>query len=174
MEIVAHGLWTAAAAVATKRSAGVPLRIGRTVWWGVFPDVLAFGPSLAAGLWSGLTGILSTGHGGFRFVHVGPPLYPAAHSLLVFTVVYGVATLLMRRVVFELLGWLLHILIDIPTHSLSYYATRFLWPVSDFRFDGIAWWTPWLWGTTYGALLAVYALLWKKRWLPPANHAPGD
>jgi hypothetical protein len=41
-----------------------------------------------------------------------------------------------------MLGWLLHIAIDIPTHSFRYYATRFLWPVSDFRIDGIAWRTP--------------------------------
>ena len=62
-----------------------------------------------------------------------------------------------------MLGWLMHIVIDIPTHSLSYYATRFLWPVSDYRVDGVAWWTPWLWVTTYAALGAVFLLLWKTR-----------
>ena len=67
-----------------------------------------------------------------------------------------------------MLGWLLHIVIDIPTHSLRYYATRFLWPVSDYRIDGIAWWTPWLWVTTYGALGVVFFLLWKSR----SNPAP--
>ncbi len=64
----------------------------------------------------------------------------------------GITSIFARRIVFELLGWLLHILIDIPTHSFSYYATRLLWPVSDYRIDGIALWTPWFWAATYGAL----------------------
>lgn len=160
MEIVAHGLWTAAAAIAARGSTGVHLRTGWAVWWGVFPDVLAFGPMIAAGLWLRLAGGPHQGH-----IHLGVPLYPAGHSLLVFLAAFGLASLLARRPVFEMLGWLLHILIDIPTHSLSYYATRFLWPLSDFRIDGIAWWTPWFWAATYGALAVVYVLLWGSGWL---------
>ncbi len=169
MEIVAHGLWAAAAAITAKRSAKAPLRIGWSVWWGVFPDVLAFGPSIAAGLWYGL----AAGHGHFRLVHIGPHFYPAAHSLVVFLAVFGAASLIARRVVFEMLGWVLHILIDIFTHSFRYYATRFLWPLSDFRIDGRAWWTPWFWGATYVALAAVYILMWKKGWLRRCSRRDG-
>ncbi len=165
MEIIAHGLFSAAVAITAGRSAKTRVGIRRTVWWGIFPDVVAFGPPIAAGLWYGTVGILNTGHGHFRFVHVGPHLYPAAHSLIVFLLVFGAAALIARRMVIEMSGWLLHILIDIPTHSFRYYATRFLWPVSDFRIDGIPWWTPWLWIATYVALAAVYFLLWKKGWL---------
>ena len=70
---------------------------------------------------------------------------------------------------FEMLGWLLHILIDIPTRSLSYYATRFLWPVSDFRIDGIAWWTRWFWIATYVALAVVYFVMCRRGWLSQAR-----
>jgi hypothetical protein len=93
------------------------------------------------------------------------PLYPAGHSLLIFLLVFGITTAVARRVVLELFGWLLHILIDIPTHSFSYYATRFLWPVSSYRVDGIAWWTPWFWISTYALLAGVYYLFWRKGWL---------
>ena len=94
---------------------------------------------VAAGLWLRLAGGTGSvdGHG-LRHVHIDLPLYPAGHSLMVFLVVFGTATILARRIVFEMLGWLMHILIDIPTHSFSYYATRFLWPISDYRIDGIA------------------------------------
>ncbi len=161
MEIVAHGLGAAAAAIASRRSTAANLRIGWTVWWGVFPDVLAFGPSMAVGTWLRLAG----GQSGHPHVHLGLPLYPAAHSLIVFLVVFGMTAILARRIVVALLGWLLHILIDIPTHSFRYYATRFLWPLSGYRVDGIAWWTPWFWIATYAALAAVYLLLWRKGWL---------
>ena len=133
MEIVAHGLWAAAAAITAKRSTSASVRVGWTVWWAAFPDVLAFGPTIAAGLWLRLAGGAfgpADGHV-LPHVHVGLPLYPAGHSLIVFLLVFGIATILARRIVFEMLGWLMHILIDIPTHSFSYYATRFLWPVSD-------------------------------------------
>ena len=66
-------------------------------------------------------------------------MYQAGHSLIVFLLVFGLTTILARRIVYSMLGWLLHIVIDVPTHSFSYYATRFLWPISDFRIDGIAW-----------------------------------
>lgn len=175
MEIVAHGLWAAAAAIAAKRSAGIRLRVGWTVWWACFPDVLAFGPGIALGLWLRPAGGPDAGaaHGHLLpRVHIGLPLYPTGHSLIVFLFVFGVVSILARRPVLELLGWLLHVLIDIPTHSLRYYATRFLWPVSGFRIDGITWWTPWFWAATYVALLVVYVLMWRRGLLSPARPSP--
>lgn len=175
MEIMAHGFWATAAAITAKRSTSLRLRVGWTVWWAVFPDVLAFGPSFAAGLWLRLAGgtPATPTHGHLLpHVHIGLPLYPAAHSLLVFALVFGLVSILARRIVFEIFGWLLHILIDIPTHSFSYYATRFLWPISEFRVDGIAWWTPWFWVTTYGALAVMYLVLWRKGWLSRKRLSP--
>lgn len=177
MEIIAHGLWAAAAAIAAKRLTTVTVRCGWTAWWAAFPDVLAFGPPLAAGLWLRLAGGHDAGPADghvLPHVDVGLPLYPAGHSLIVFLLVFGIATILARRIVFEMLGWLLHILIDIPTHSFRYYATRFLWPVSEYRIDGIAWWTPWFWVATYGALAVVYFLLWRKKWISSVRHEEGN
>ncbi len=37
------------------------------------------------------------------------------------------------------LAWLVHILIDIPTHSKKQWAPQFLWPISDYAFDGYSW-----------------------------------
>lgn len=172
MDIVAHGLWAAAAAITVNRKANVRVHVGWAVWWAAFPDVLAFGLPAAAGLWVRLVGDeASAGGHGLPYVRIGLPLYPTGHSFLVFLLVFGITTLLARRIVFELLGWLSHILIDIPTHSFSYYATRFLWPVSDYRVNGIPWWTPWLWAATYGALAVVYFLLWKEGWMAAARTA---
>jgi hypothetical protein len=84
---------------------------------------------------------------------------------------FAVTTLVSRWAVLSMLGWLLHILIDIVTHSLSYYATPFLWPLSDFCVDGIAWWTPWFWMVTYAALALVYTVLWRKGCLWRRRHS---
>lgn len=162
MEIVAHSLWTAAGAVAGRRATTARISLPWAIWWGVFPDVLAFGPSVVVGLALWLARGRDALSGGHPHVHLGLPLYPAAHSLIVFGAAFAVTTIVARRVVYPLLGWLLHILIDIPTHSYSYYATRFLWPVSDFRINGIAWWTPWFWMVTYAVLAAVYVAMWWR------------
>jgi hypothetical protein len=50
MEIVAHGLWAAAAAITAKKTSTARISIGWSVWWTAFPDVLAFGPVVAIGL----------------------------------------------------------------------------------------------------------------------------
>jgi hypothetical protein len=63
--------------------------------------------------------------------------------------------------VIEMLGWALHILIDIPTHSLRFFATPFLWPLSDYRFNGISWGNRWFMLANYTALAIVYILLWR-------------
>jgi hypothetical protein len=170
MEIVAHGLWATAGVITARRWKAARLRLGWTAWWAMFPDVFAFGPMVAVGLWLRLTG--QGGHG--SHVHLGLPLYPMGHSLPVFLLVFGIVTLLARRVVWEMIGWLSHILIDIPTHSNSYYATRFLWPLSNFGVDGIAWWTPWFWYSTYAALALVYLILWRKGWLRRDKAAARD
>lgn len=36
-------------------------------------------------------------------------------------------------------AWLLHILIDIPTHSRKQWAPQFLWPLSKVSVDGVSW-----------------------------------
>jgi hypothetical protein len=170
MEIVAHGLWAAAAAIAAKRSTTDRVSVAWTVCWAAFPDVLAFGPYVAGAAWLWLAGRFDASGLDRPPVHIGLPLYPAGHSLIVFLLVFGITSILARRIVFEMLGWLLHILIDIPTHSFSYYATKFLWPLSDYRVDGIAWWTPWFWMATYAALVVVWFILWRRGWVLSVRH----
>ncbi len=165
MDIVAHGLWAAAGAITVSRATTTRIRTIWAVWWGMFPDVLAFGPSIIAGVVLLLIRGREVISPGAPHVHLAAWLYPAAHSLVIFTLAFAAVSIVARRVVWEMLGWLLHILIDIPTHSYSYYATRFLWPVSNLRVNGVAWWTPWFWGATYAALAVVYVALWRKGWL---------
>jgi hypothetical protein len=168
MDIIAHGLWAAAGATAARKSANARMRVGGTVWWAMFPDLLAFGPPVAIGLWllvRGEADFQSMRGGHLPHLGFGVQLYPAGHSLVVFLLVFAAVSLMARRLVLELLGWLSHIVIDIFTHSYRYYATRFLWPVADYRFNGIPWWTPWFWCCTYAALAIVYLLLWRKGWL---------
>jgi len=61
----------------------------------------------------------------------------AAHSLLVLGIVCIVWPSNRVRAVAR--SWLLHILIDIPTHSRARMAPRPLWPLWHGSFDGFSW-----------------------------------
>jgi len=108
-------------------------------------------------------------------------LYHLSHSLIIFAGIF-LLVLAVRRYRFksrqaipvsgaqlsaggaywEMTGWMLHILIDIPTHTRRVYPTPFLWPLSDFTIDGISWGRPWFLALNYASLLVVFLLLRLK------------
>ena len=59
----------------------------------------------------------------------------------------------------EMTGWFIHVLMDIPTHSGMLYPTLFLWPLSDWYYDGNSWGTLWFMIANYSCLLMVFILL---------------
>jgi len=59
----------------------------------------------------------------------------------------------------EMTGWFIHVLMDIPTHSGMLYPTLFLWPLSDWYYDGNSWGTLWFMIANYSCLLIVFMLL---------------
>ena len=59
----------------------------------------------------------------------------------------------------EMFGWFIHILMDIPTHTGLLYPTLFLWPLSDWYVDGNSWGTKWFMVINYSVLLIVFLLL---------------
>ena len=82
--------------------------------------------------------------------------YNMTHSLIVFAVVFLIVFLITKKWFWPMLGWPIHILIDIPTHSTKFFPTRFLWPLANYRFDGISWGTWWFMLLNYSGLIAVY------------------
>jgi len=67
-------------------------------------------------------------------------LHRASHSLLPGVALLAVSVALPRRELrLAALSWLLHILVDLPSHRRDPWGPRPLWPVSDLAFDGIGW-----------------------------------
>lgn len=136
MDIVSHGLW-GALAFGRKSRASFWLAFGI----GLAPDLFSFGI-----LWIAATLGLSPQP---DFSYGTPPestipsyvhhLYDVTHSFVVFLVVFMLLWVLTRQPVWELGAWGLHVLVDIPTHSFAFFPTPFLWPLSDWKFDGWQW-----------------------------------
>jgi hypothetical protein len=58
-----------------------------------------------------------------QYVH---HLYNVTHSLMIFLAVFLVAWAVRKRPVWELGAWGLHVLVDVPTHSSSFFPTPVL------------------------------------------------
>jgi hypothetical protein len=173
MDIFAHGMWAGAAAIAAKRKLARPVHPGWAALCGVFPDLVAFTPSFALGLWFWLfRGLAASG----RFFFLSPvlrdalpgflrpdALYHYSHSLVIFSAVFGFAWWLRGRPVLAMMGWSLHILMDIPTHRAGRYGTPFAWPLTDYRFDGISWGQQWFMILNWSAIAVVCLILLTSR-----------
>ncbi len=137
MDIVSHGLWGGAAFGRSNR---------RDFWlsfaFGIAPDLISFGVFMVMAV----LGLVSGINLGVRppvdseipsYVHT---LYALTHSLVVFAVAYLAVYLVRRRHLYPMFAWLLHILVDIPTHATDFFPTPFLWPLTDsVKVDGIPW-----------------------------------
>ena len=182
MDIFSHAFWTAVAAKTANSKIkyfkkGKPISVIWSAIWGIAPDVFAFAPIFISAAFVFLlgTGDMSvfqiphpsdmeptSGNGLFIF-KLTRTLYSISHSAVIFAVVFALVSMVLRRVRWEMLGWLLHILIDIPTHSYKFYPTPVLWPIAGWKFDGISWGTPWFMAINISAIILVSLFYLIKR-----------
>ena len=89
-------------------------------------------------------------------------LYNFTHSLVVFTLIFLLVWTLTRKPVWVIAAWGLHVIIDIPTHSIELFPTPFLWPLSDYKFDGVGWHNPIVLCANVLLVLGAY-LVWLRQ-----------
>jgi membrane-bound metal-dependent hydrolase YbcI (DUF457 family) len=89
-------------------------------------------------------------------------LYNITHSLVIFVLVFMLLWFALRKPLWVVATWGLHIVIDIPTHSVALFPTPFLWPISNVKVDGIGWDNPIILAIDIIMLIAAYSF-----WLRP-------
>jgi hypothetical protein len=177
MDIFAHTLWTAAGAKVLntnrkflEKNKG-PMKVWWAAFWGVAPDLFAFGFPFLAGLYFIVTGHLDLSQFGAHhglglpesaswISDLPPKLYNISHSFVTFAVVFLVVWAIRKRPYYEMLGWALHIAIDIPSHVANFYPTPLFWPVSNWKFlHGVSWGNPTYMIINYSALALVWIFI---------------
>jgi len=178
MDIFAHGLWAGAGAKAlNKRDGKRHVSVWAMVLWGMFPDLFAFSIPFIWLVWG-----LVFGHIDFsQFAGHRPPLaepgqmdsvwalqisnylYNISHSLVIFSVVFFGVWAYFKQARLELFGWLIHILMDVPTHTYAFFPTPVFWPLFGWKFNGISWGQPWFMVLNYSLILLAYTLLARKK-----------
>jgi hypothetical protein len=171
MDVFSHGLWGGiTVGRGSKKSFATAVAIGMA------PDVIAFGPFLAAHL-------LDQGWSFFSHLGKRPELssipeyvhsvYSVTHSFLVFATVFLLVWALRRKPMWEMLAWGLHICMDIPTHGLEFFPTPFLWPLSDFHVDGVPWSRPYIFFPNWGLLIILYGWFIYRKYRPKPQQGGG-
>lgn len=178
MDIFAHALWTNIVYF-KKYKAEVRNRF-IAVAFGVVPDLLSFVPFFVYAIFSRkeFFDLMGSGVGVARYASES---YNYTHSIVFFALVFiliGLGRKIWKKsfVYWPIFGWLLHILIDIPSHR-GFYETPFLFPLSGYKFShGVSWGHPVFMIINYSALAAVY-LVWflvlRKKNLPEKPEKRG-
>lgn len=175
MDILAHGLWSNAAARAINKSQKIksrlkPLKPWHAIFWGIFPDMASFGVMTFWAILNLITGGIDISdfhkpQDTTAIVTLTSLLYNITHSIFIFLIIFGFLILIRKirkkeqKIPWEICAWILHILVDIPTHSYQFYPTPFFWPISSWKFDGLSWGTPWFMIANYSAIIIVYILI---------------
>ncbi len=129
MDYFSHGIWS----YIFFHRIRVPIY---AVLFGLLPDTTSWGIYLFYRLFTGQS--------------IGKPvlgeipnwaymLYNISHSLIVACAVIAVVSIIYRKLPIFMLAWPIAIVMDLLTHSRSFLPTPFLWPISEWRFPGIAW-----------------------------------
>lgn len=172
MDILAHMLWANYGARGVNKKLikknNRKINLPWVTFWGVFPDLFAFTIAFVTSIPAIFSG---------EFMHHRPPsfglaanLYQYSHSLVIWAVVFILAWIISKRPRLVLLGWALHILIDIPSHAGNFYPTPFLFPISNWKFlHGISWANPIYMITNYSLLLIVTLYIFRKNKLKLKN-----
>ncbi len=154
MDVFAHALW---GYVVFRKRALTKLAVLATV----MPDLFSFGIYLLV--------LLFTGYFPFGRPEIDAIpgyitfMYNVTHSLFI-AGVFGVFVYLKyKKYLILIAGWVMHIIIDIFSHSEDFFPTHFLYPLSDFHLSFISWSNKWFMLANYSALLVVYSALAFKR-----------
>lgn len=137
MDFISHALW---GGIAFGRSGKKLFIISAII--SIMPDILSEGIMFTLAF-LGLPGMPDVTGGTHPDITEFPAyaqfFYNSTHSLVFAAIIIIVICLIRRKIIWVLLAWPMHILIDIPTHSLNLFPTPFLYPLSDYRFNGIPW-----------------------------------
>ena len=163
MDIFSHGLY---GGVTVGR--GSKQSYWTAFFFGVFPDVFAFGIPISHLLFSLLSGGNAEIFHSPEDSHASIPsyvfsLYNISHSLIIFILIFGLVWFFRKKPFWEMSAWGLHIVVDIFTHSEKFFPTPFLWPVSDFYVNGHSWGSPEVFIPNVLCLAILYGAWWHQR-----------
>jgi hypothetical protein len=171
MDIFSHGLWAVLGLRYLNLKRKIPKFSGfKVFFWGMFPDLFAFTIPFVYMIWNWLfNGIAMmtkpdiepiVDHG--SIIQLTGALYNISHSLIIFAIVSLIAYFIFRKKAIILGAWLMHIIMDVPTHSYQFYPTPILWPLSSWKVNGFSWANPYFLLADYLLIIIIYLFVIRR------------
>lgn len=172
MDVVAHTLWTNVVFYA--KYAQDRRRRYLAAFFGVLPDIVAFAPAFVVMLWQRVFDSVTVSN--YLAAYINPSglhafaveAYNYTHSLVISLGVFILVSVILSArakkpvAYWSVLGWSLHIVIDIFTHQLEFFPTPFLFPFFDYHNPyGISWAHPTFMAINYACLIIAYLIIWR-------------
>jgi membrane-bound metal-dependent hydrolase YbcI (DUF457 family) len=156
MDTLSHGLW----AIVLVKGLFKKVNLWLAFLFGVLPDVIPFGIPFMTMILSGAKP--SGDPSSFHFPSYVQPLYSITHSLIIAVFVFLLIYLITKKAYVWMLGWPLHILVDIPTHSKEFFPTPLFYPISNFAVDGVNWGNPYIFFPNWILLITLLIFVFRK------------
>ncbi len=170
MDILAHALWTHAVhrgVIAKKKIETTRRAFWVAIFFGIAPDLFSFGLFFVSRLYQAI-------FHNEQFFRFSPPdgsaipayvfnSYNYTHSFLIFLASFALIWVIHKKPYWLMFGWGFHILIDIFSHSTSFFPTPFLFPISNFRVNGWSWGHPTFMIVNYSLILVTYLILYATK-----------
>ena len=166
MDILAHGLWTNVMYKAIPETRNNRKLTYWGIAFGLLPDLVSFTPVFIYGLYA-----LIFKHQAF---FAGPPgpdnpffnyavqSYNYTHSIVIWLAATILLWIILKKFPIIMLGWALHIFIDIFSHTEAFFATPFLFPISGFKISIVSWAHPVFMLINYSLLIILYLFVIPK------------
>jgi len=187
MDPFSHALWAGGLAKIINLNKNIKLKFNfwGVAFFGVFPDVVAFIIPYIVWFFGLIFGTYKLSNISlnllhpttiqFPYDHLVSQLYFVSHSLVIFVFIFLIVSLIFKKPVWIMFGWLLHIVIDIFTHVREYYTPPILWPVSNWTIGGLIFWrNSWFIFLNFILLIIFYGTLFylekkNKKSLQPVS-----
>lgn len=135
---------------------------GQRIWaiiFSVLPDALSFVPLFATDFFKKMLFFKRPPTSLYpRYIFT---IYTVFHSLVIWCVVFLLLLLFkLEWWAIAYLGWGMHIIIDIFTHSKRAFSTQIFWPFSNYSFSGISWSSKWFIIINYSVILVLYIIFY--------------
>lgn len=156
MDIISHGLW----AIVLVKGFFKKVNLWLAFFFGILPDLIPFTIPTILVLFSGKLPSKEVAKNLIpNYTHI---LYDFTHSLVIVLLVFLIIYLFRKKIYVWMLGWPLHILVDIPTHTKDFFSTPFLYPLTSFSINGVKWGNPYVFFTNWILLIILLLVVFRK------------
>ena len=85
------------------------------------------------------------------------------HSFIIAFSFIAIIFYLKRELVWPMLAWPFHIVLDFPFHTKELFPVQLFWPLTDFYIDGISWSHPAVWFPNAAGIIILFVYRFRNK-----------